>query len=159
MTIDLSFVLVILNFILLLIILNNVLYKPLKAYFSDRQNKIKADIDEANQSIEKANQLVIEKDTELKNAFLEARNIKDKITKDAEIHAEKIIQSAKQTELDVIQDTEIRLKELNKKAKEELEFDLADIVIDLTKKVLFENMDAEKDRALINKLLAERGKK
>jgi len=54
MAIDFSIIAVILNFVLLLIILNSLLYKPLSKFLADRQNKIQSDVNEANLSLEKA---------------------------------------------------------------------------------------------------------
>jgi len=159
MTIDFSFILVIINFVFLLLVLNKILYKPLKAFLSERQTQIKNEVEETTRSVEKANQLVLEKEEELRRAFIEARDIKDTIVKEAEVHAEGIIQNAKQKELDIIQNTDVQLSELNKRRMEEMEHQLADIIVDLTSKVLAERVDGEKDKELINKLLAERGAK
>lgn len=157
MAIDFSLIVVILNFILLLIVLNNVLYKPLKKYLADRQEKIKNDVDEASQSIEKANQLVIQKEEELKNSMEEARKIKDSIRREAENQADKILHDAKLQERETIQQTQNQLNELNKKAMADIETQLSGMIADLTSKVLAEKIDVEKDRELINKLLAKRG--
>jgi len=157
MTIDMSFVLVILNFVFLLIVLNSLLYKPLKGYFTDRQTQIKNDLEEASKSVEQAKLLVIEKEDELKKAFVEARNIKDNIVKEAEQHAEKIILTARKTEADILADREYKLKELEKKTKEELENELSDIIVDLASKILAERIDGAKDKEMINSLLAKRG--
>ena len=157
MTIDISFVLVILNFVFLLIVLNKILYKPLKGYFTDRQTQIKNDVEEASRSVEQAKQLVIEKEDELKKAFVEARNIKDNIVKEAEIHAETIVLTARKTEADILADREYKLKELEKKAKEELENELSDIIVALTSQILAEKIDGPKDKEMINRLLSNRG--
>lgn len=157
MTIDISFLLVILNFVFLLIVLNNLLYKPLKAFFADRQNQIKSDVEEASKSVEQAQLLVIEKEDELKKAFVEARNIKDTIVKEAEHHAETIILTARKNEADILADREYKIKELEKKAKEELENDISDLIVDLASKILAEKIDCDKDKELINSLLTKRG--
>ncbi|MCK9328689.1 MAG: hypothetical protein PHY08_01000 [Candidatus Cloacimonetes bacterium] len=157
MTIDFSMIIVILNFVLLMIVLNNLLYKPLKQYFVDRQNKIQQDVNEASESIEKANQLVVKREDELKNSMEDARKMKDSIRYEAEKQAEQILHNAKLQERDTIQQTQNQLKELNKKAFRDIESKLSVIVANLTEKVLEEKIDSEKDKELINKLLAKRG--
>lgn len=157
MTIDFSMIIVILNFVLLMIVLNNLLYKPLKQYFVDRQNKIQQDVNEANDSIEKANQLVVQREEELKNSMEDARKMKDSIRYEAEKQAEQILHNAKLQERDTIQQTQNQLRELNKKAFRDIESKLSVIVANLTEKVLEEKIDSEKDKELINKLLAKRG--
>ena len=158
MTIDISLIAIILNFILLMIVLNTILYKPLKKYFEERQNKIQNDIDEASKSLEKANKLVAENESKLKNAIEEARCIKEAIHQEAIEQAENIIKIAKKQEHDIILQTENKLVSMNKQAMKDLESQLTDIVIDLAGKVLTEKMDDKKDKELINRLLVERGK-
>ena len=157
MTIDVSIIFVILNFVLLLIILNRLLYQPLKKYFTDRQTQIKNDVETASKSIEEANKLVTEKEEELKKAFIEARNIKESIRREAEVTAENTKQQAIKDGLEKIKQAEIHCEEFRRQTMENLESDLADIVVDLAGKVLEVKLDSAKDKELILKLLANRG--
>jgi len=140
-----------------MIVLNGLLYKPLKSYLMARQKKIADDITEASNSIKRAEQLVVEKEDELKKTMEEARHIKDTIKTEAETHADKIIQAARQTERDIINETEYKLQEMGKHARNIIESDLADIIVDLTSKVLAQKIDSETDRQLIARVLANRG--
>ena len=88
MTLDLTFILVILNFILLMIILKKLLYKPLKSFLTDRQNKIQADVDEAKESLDTAKQLVLSREEELNKAIKESNKLKDDIRHEAERKAD-----------------------------------------------------------------------
>jgi len=157
MTIDISLILVILNFLLLMIVLNGLLYKPLKSYLIARQKKIVDDIAEASESITKAEQLVAQREDELKKSMDEARHLKDTIKSEAETHADKIVQNARQTERDIINETEYKLQEMEKNARVIIESDLADIIVDLTSKVLAQRIDSQTDKELIARVLANRG--
>ena len=157
MTIDVSLLIVILNFVLLLIILNRLLYQPLKKYFTDRQAQIKNDVETAAKSIEEANKLVAEKDEELKKAYVEARNIKENIRREAETTAENTKQQAIKDGLEKIKQAELHCEEFRRQTMENLESDLADIIMELSGKVLAEKLDPAKDKELILKLLANRG--
>ena len=157
MTVDLSFLIVILNFVLLLYILDKILYKPLKAYFTDRQKQIQNDVEEANKSIEKANLLIVEKENELKLAHTEARTIRDDVRKEAETQAANLIDTAKQQERDIVKQAQIQIQEMNFKAIAELENDLSEIVANFTSKVLYEKIDSQKDKELIKRILEKRG--
>ncbi|MCL2063085.1 MAG: F0F1 ATP synthase subunit B [Candidatus Cloacimonetes bacterium] len=159
MTIDISLIAVILNFVLLLICLNAILYKPLKGFLSDRQKKIQDDIEEANQASIKANKLAEEREGELKNAIEEARKIKDTIRHEAENQAENILKAAKEQERDIVSQTENKLKTMGKNAMKDLEIQLTEIVADLTGKILSEKIDDTKDKELINKLITKRGQR
>jgi F-type H+-transporting ATPase subunit b len=157
MTVDFSLIGVILNFVLLLFILNRLLYKPLKGFFDDRQKKIKEDLEEAERLSKIANERVTEKNEELNNFRAECRGIKEKIVKDAEAEREAILHAAKVKENELIKHTEGKIIELNKRAVEEIESKLSEIVADLASKVLAEKIDDVRDKELINKLLAKRG--
>ena len=156
MTIDISLIVVILNFFLLLIILNRLLYKPLRGFLSDRQKQIQKDLDEASASIEAAKQLEQQKEAELKQAMLDAQNLQNRIRSDAEFKAEEIVNAAKKTEIDIIKHTENKIQSLTEEAKIKLETHLSEIITHLTSKVLHEKIDSEKDKELIARLIAER---
>ena len=157
MTIDISLVVVILNFILLMIVLNSLLYKPLKGYFTARQKKVEDDIMQAEQSIEKANQLVTQKENEMRLALDDARKMKENIRRDAETQAEDIIKVAKQKEHEIIAQEENKIRELHHQATIQIEAELSALIADLTARVLAEKIDSEKDKQLILKLLENRG--
>ena len=156
MTIDISLIVVILNFVLLLIILNRVLYKPLRGFLTDRQTQIQKDLDEAKASIDKAQALEQQKEDELKASMLEAQNMQTRIRRDAETKAEEIIFAARKTEQEIIVQTENKIQAITDEAKIKLEQQLSEIIVHMTAKVLHEKVDAVKDAELINRLLADR---
>ena len=157
MTIDMSMIGVILNFILLLVILNALLYRPLRGFFESRQKKIKDDLDEAAKLTEIANQRVTEKNNELNNFRLECRSIKDRIVKDAENERDTILYNAKIKAHDLIQHAEYQIVEKNKRAEINLEKHLSEIIAELSGKLLAEKIDSQKDKELITRLLVKRG--
>ena len=157
MYIDFLVIAVVLNFILLMIILNRLLYKPLKKFFTDRQTKIQQEIHEAERLTKLANDRVTEKNEELNNFRAECKAIKDKILRDASAERESILYSAKVKEQEIIKHAENKVETINKRAIDELEEKISWIIADLAGKVLEEKIDSEKDRELILRLLAKRG--
>ncbi len=157
-SIDVSLIVVIINFLLLLFILSKVLYKPLKDMLTQRREKVIADIDEANKSKEEANLLAQKKDEEYKKSVVDARELRDKIKKEAEFEAEKIIQDAYDNRKSIISETEQQLVNERIKVKKELESELANLVSNLSGKVLAEKLDSSKDEELINGILDSRSK-
>ena len=157
MYIDFLVIATVLNFLLLLIILNRLLYKPLKKFFTDRQNKIREDLAEAERLTQMANDRVTEKNEELNNFRAECKQIKDNILKDATAERESILYAAKLKEVELIKHAENKIQTMNKKAIDELEERISRIIADLAGKILEEKLDSEKDKELILRLLAERG--
>ncbi|HOE91642.1 MAG TPA: F0F1 ATP synthase subunit B [Candidatus Cloacimonadota bacterium] len=156
MTVDFTLVLVILNFILLMIVLNNLLYKPLKKFLVDRQSQIKTDMEEAQKSIEVAQELAKQRETELKSAMDEARKLKDSIRLEAEKQAVNLIETAKIQEKEILKQAETRLKQEVKLAVKTLETEVSQMVIDLSEQFVKGKMDKETDKIIIDKMISER---
>ena len=157
--IDYTLIIVILNFVLLLLILNKILYKPIKKFLMERQKKIADDLDQAKDSREKAGKLVEEKEQELKISAEEIRKMKHASKRDAEDQATTIIKSANDQEKKILKDTEEQLKHEKEKVMEEIEDELTAMVSDLSSKFLSEKLDEKKDVNLIKKVISEREKK
>ncbi|MCK4654112.1 MAG: F0F1 ATP synthase subunit B [Candidatus Cloacimonetes bacterium] len=157
--IDYTLIIVILNFVLLLLILNKILYKPIKRFLMERQKKISDDLDQAKDSREKAEQLVEEKGQELKTSAEEIRKMKYASKRDAESQATIIIKSANDQEKKILKDTEEQLKHEKEKVMEEIEDELTSMVSNLSAKFLSEKLDEKKDVNLIKKVISEREKK
>ena len=157
--IDYTLIIVILNFVLLLLILNKILYKPIKKFLTERQNKIADDLDQAKDSREKAEQLVEEKGQELKTSAEEIRKMKYASKRDAESQVTAILKSANDQEKKILKDTEEQLKHEKEKVMEEIESELTAMVSNLSAKFLSEKLDDKKDVNLIKKVISEREKK
>jgi len=154
-TINYAAVIVILNFILLLIILNKLLYKPIKKFLKERQAKIAGDLDSAELSRKEAEEKVLEKEADLKGSAEEIRKMKQAARKDADKQASEIIKEAKDKERKIIDETEDRLQQAKDKVLMEIEGDLTAMVAGLSEKFLSQKVDKEEDIKLLNKLIKE----
>jgi len=156
-SIDYTLILVILNFVLLIVVLNKLMYKPIKRFLSERQGQISRDIESAKESRDKAAELVAAKDAELKNSAEEIREMKQGAKKDAENQATEIVKSAKDHEKKILKDTEEQLEHEKHKALLEIESELTDMIADFTEKILDGKLDDKADNAMIRKMISERG--
>ena len=158
-SIDYSLIIVILNFVLLLIVLNKILYKPIKKFLEERQQTIASDLDDAKASRTEAEKLVEKKGNELKQSAEEIRKMKGAATSDAEGKARDIVKNAKEQEKRILQDTEHQLKTEKVKVMGDIEDELAEMVAELSSKFLSEKLDESKDKELIKRIISERGNK
>ena len=158
-SIDYSLIIVILNFVLLLIVLNKILYKPIKKFLEERQQTIASDLDDAKASRTEAEKLVEKKGNELKQSAEEIRKMKGAATSDAEVKARDIVKNAKEQEKRILQDTEHQLKTEKVKVMGDIEDELAEMVAELSSKFLSEKLDEDKDKELIKKIISEKGNK
>lgn len=155
--IDYSLVLVVLNFVLLLIILNKLLYKPITKFLNERQAKISADMDQASQSRDEAGQLVEQRKQELKDASDEMRQLMKKTKREAEDQAGDIIRNAQNQQKKILAETDAQLATEKRKAMHELEDQVSGLIAEVAGKVIADKMDPATDAKLISQLLKERG--
>ncbi len=155
-SINYTLIVVFLNFVLLLIVLNKILYKPIKKFLLERQKNISEDIDKAKESRENAENLVQKKEKELKISAEEIRKMKKIAKKDAEIQASGIIKQAKEQEKKIVKETEDQLIYEHEKAVSKVREELADMIASLSEKFLSTKIDEKKDDELLKKILSER---
>jgi len=158
-SIDYSLLLVILNFIVLILVLDKLLYKPIKKFLADRQNEIAKDIEDAKQSKEEALKLAKQKEEELKKSSEEVREMKHRIQRDAEKTAESIIEDAKEGKKKILIETEGQLKHEKEKAVKALKSELAGLIEKISEKVIHEKLDSDKDAKLIEEILSQEVKR
>ena len=157
--IDYSLIIVILNFVLLLIILNKILYKPINKFLSERREKIVSDMENAKNSKQKALELVKRKEEELKKTAEEIRRLKKKAKQDAEKQSTEILKSAVEHEKRLMKELDNQLILEKEKVLTQIKSELAEMISQLSEKFLSGKIDEEQDLSLINKMLTDKGDK
>jgi len=157
-SIDYTLIIVILNFVVLLIVLNKLLYKPINKFLAERKQQISDDMDAAKQSREDAKQYVVQKEDDLKKSSEEIRSLKKKATKVAENQATDIIKGAMDREKKMLSDTEELLQHEKGKVVGEISGEIAEMVSQLSAKFISESLKDGNDQELIKKLLADGAK-
>ena len=152
-SIDYTLILVVLNFIVLLIILNKLLYKPINEFLNARKKNIEADLDDAQKMKTDAENLLKKQEEELKNTTLEIRNMKNTAKKEASFQADDILKKAKDHEKRILLDTEQQLAHEKDKTINEIKEQMSDLVANLSGKFLKEKIDSGKDKKIISELL------
>lgn len=141
------------NFGLLLLVLWKFAYKPLLKMMEERTEKIESGLKNAEKMELAAKNAEVEFEKRVTEAKREAQNIikeaedfgkklKQEITESAEQEKEKIIVSGKKA---VEQEKEKSLAEIKKKT--------AELVITATEKILEENIDKEKNKKIVEKII------
>ena len=155
-SIDYTLIIVILNFIVLLIILNKLLYKPINKFLKERQKKIENSLDETEKMRQKANNLVKKQEEGLKKSTEDIRNLKNLAKKDAESQAEIIVNQAKDQEKKILQETGQQLFHEKEKVVEKIKKELSTMVVSLSRKFVSDKLDVSKDKEIIEKLLKDK---
>lgn len=144
-----------LTFILLLILLTKFAWKPILSALKQREDAIKDSLEQAEKAKDEAKQILAQNQNSLSKAEDEskkiieqsrifAQNLKDQKIKDSKEEAKKLIEEAA-AEID-------RKKNA---AFDELKNQIAEISVQAAEKILRENLDAEKNKKIVDKYINE----
>ena len=154
-SVDYSLIITIINFLVLLYLLNKYVVKSLRKFLVARKEKIENDISEAEKLKLEAQNLIEENKTEVKKNRSEMKKEKELFIDKANEEAKDIIEDAKKKEQDIIDKVAQELQLERKKVMALLETDLSKIVIGVSEKVLKEKLDSSADEILVKKILAD----
>lgn len=143
----------ILNFTILMSVLNFFLYKPILNILRKREEKIKKSIADSHKieeellHTEKQNQQIISK------ANKDAADIIKKAQEAAELKKQNILESAKKESENILIKAEQKTARLAAKAQAEIKEQMSDIVLAATEKVLAKKVNSKNDQELINEAI------
>ncbi|HHI87681.1 MAG TPA: ATP synthase F0 subunit B [Candidatus Cloacimonetes bacterium] len=152
-SIDYTLILVIINFIILMIVLKKLLYKPLMDFLNKRENQIKDDLDAARKNKTAAEKILEEQKELLREAKEQAREIRDEAQKSARIHSEQILKDATEQRDIIIREAQEMINVEVIKAKESIQKEIGNFVVELTDKVIGKKLSKDEDIKLINELI------
>nr|WP_031514172.1 F0F1 ATP synthase subunit B [Desulfofalx alkaliphila] len=146
------------NFIVLLIFLRLVVWKPLIRLIDNRREKIGEDVAAAENSRQEAEKIRMQLNADLAKAREEAQAIIQRATKTAEDEAAQIIENAK-TEANRVKDNALQdIEREREKAVVELRKEVAGLSILVASKVVSDKITDELHEDLVEKYVDEAGK-
>ncbi|MDI3472761.1 MAG: F-type H+-transporting ATPase subunit b [Thermotogaceae bacterium] len=154
---NLTSVIQLLNFVILLFFLNKFLFKPFLSTLDQRKKKIEEDIRKAEKIREEAEEYKQEMEAELKNA----RKRAEEIIQNAERRAEEFLNSekekAKQEAQKIIENAKIEVENFKKTAIDELKNSAVRLAFLMATKILEKEIDEKKHREYLVKMLNKFG--
>ena len=154
---NLTSVIQLLNFIILLFFLNKFLFKPFLNTLDQRKAKIEGDIERAEKIRKEAEEYKQEVEAELKKA----RKRAEEIVQSAEKRAEEIVSSerekAKQEAQRIIENAKIEVENIKKAAVDELKNSVVRLAFLMASKILEKEIDEKKHREYLTKMLSRFG--
>lgn len=145
----------IINFLILLAILAKFAYKPIVKALEDRQAKIKADIDAAEQGKTAAEQLQKEYQAQLAQARTEAQKIVDKAMKIAQQNKDEILAEAKDEHARLLKNAREEIEREREYALAQLRNEVVVLSVAAASKIVRKNLDAETNKQLVDDFIAE----
>lgn len=143
------------TFLLLVFILSKVAWKPIVAALNEREKSIQSAIDRAEQAKAEAEKTLAELKAERAKAQAEA----EKIVGDAKAYAEKIraeiLDKANAEARKTLDDAKAEIELAKRRAMTELKDVVADLAIEAATKIIQHNLDAERHKNLIARVINE----
>lgn len=147
----------IVNFLILVAILNKFLYKPLLGMLDARKQEIKNQLDEAANARNEAMKIKEDYTKEMQNARQEAQEIISKATKLAEDSKSGIIQEARAESEKVLKKAQEEIFLEKEKAKADLRNEVATLAVLAAGRVLDRTIQAEDHEKMIREFVQEVG--
>lgn len=143
------------NFLIVLVILQKTLFGRVGKSLSERKEKIRKSLEDAERVEAKMNAIEEERATIIKNANREASDIVQSHTEQAEAQAKTIKEEAQVAADKITEEGKMKVEKERSDMVDRLKKETADLAILATEKIIEEKLDAKKDKAVIEKYLKD----
>lgn len=145
----------IVTFIILLLILKKVAWKPILTALDKRESDIKQALEQAEKAKDEAKKILEENQANLAKAEEESKKIIEQSRSYAESLKEQMIKESKEQAKKIIEDASSEIQRKKDAAFEELKNQVAEIAVNAAEKIIKESLDAQKSKQVIDKYLNE----
>ncbi len=143
------------TFIILLLLLSKVAWKPILAALKQREENIEDSLNKAEQAKLDSQKILEENQASLSKAEEESKKIIDQSRVFAENLKEQMLKDSKEQAQKIIEDASAEIERKKNAAFEELKNQIAEISVSAAEKIMKENIDANKNKQIVNKYLSE----
>lgn len=143
------------TFIVLLLILKKVAWKPILSALDKRENDIKEALEQAEKAKDEAKKILDENQANLAKAEEESKKIIEQSLNYAESLKEQMIKDSKEQAKRIVDDASSEIQRKQDAAFTELKGQIAEIAINAAEKIIRESLDAQKSKQVIDKYLKE----
>ena len=143
------------TFIILVLVLKRVAWKPILTALDNRAKGIEDSLNRAEQAKEEAQRILEENQATLSKAEEESKKIIDQSRIYADNLKEQMLKESKDQQQKIIEDASAEIERKKNAAFEELKNQIADISIIAAEKIMKENIDAGKNKKIVEKYLTE----
>lgn len=145
----------ILVFVVLLLILRKMAWKPILSSIEERDKTIKASLDQAARIQEETKRLTEEQNRILAAARSEANTLLQSSRQAADDLRRKLEQSAQEEKARIVASAQTEIEASKRAAMSELRQTTAELSIQIAEKLIQSNLDETKSRTLVDKLINE----
>jgi F-type H+-transporting ATPase subunit b len=155
--INATIILTMLNFILLVVLMRAILFKPLLRYLDERSKRIAESIRQAEENKKQAEEMVLDRDSLIQDARLKASEIVEKSKALASDESREIIRDARVQAQAIVDSTRDALLSESEKIKYDLRRDIATMVVRLSEQVLAREIQENDQKDIIERGLKTLG--
>ncbi len=156
-SLDKSLIVQAINFIILLVILTKLLYKPFLAKMEERTQAIKKSLDEAQAARAEAARQREENEARLRSAHAEAAAIRGQALKGAAEEQRKLVDAARAESQRLIDTAKAQLDADVRRAREELRRDVGDLATAVAEKLIRRSLRDEDHRRIVAEAISRVG--
>lgn len=138
------------TFIILLLVLKKMAWKPILTSLDERENFIKESVERAETAKKEAEEILEENKKKLAQAEEEAQKVISQGREYAENLKAQIIEESKTEAKKMIEDASVEIERKNIEAFNNLKSDIASIAVDAAEKIIRENLDKPKQEKIVN---------
>ena len=142
-----------LNFLILVVVLRAVAYKPIVKMLKDREDTIAASLKKADDDAAKAEAALKEYQDQLANARTKAQDIVDKAEKRAQEDHEAFVQATQKEIAQMKEAAEQQNQRERQQAVEQLKGEMITLSLAAASKIVSKNMDADENEKLIGEFI------
>ena len=153
-SIDKSLIVQFVNFFVLLIILQRLLYKPFLAKMQERTNAIKQSLDQAEEARTAAARQQEENEARLRAVYAEAAAIRAQALKEAGDESRKHIEAAQAQSRKLVEDTKSQLDAEVRRARDELRREVSDLAVAVAEKLVRRTLREDDHRRIVADAIA-----
>ena len=153
-SVDKSLIVQFVNFFILLVILQRLLYKPFLAKMQERTNAIKQSLDQAEAARAAAARQQEENEARLRAAYAEAAAIREQALTDAANESRTHIEAAQTQARKLVDDTKAQLDAEIRRAREELRREVSDLAVAVAEKLVRRSLREDDHRRIVADAIA-----
>ena len=152
-SIDKSLIIQVINFLILLFLLQRLLYRPLVQKMNERTEAIKKSLDEAQQARADAARAQEQNAEQLRAAHAEAAAIRAAALKEAAEEQRKLVEGARAEAQRMIDGARAQLEADTRRAREELRREVADLAVSAAEKLVRKSLHDEDHRRIVTEAI------
>lgn len=154
---DINLVFTIINLLVLYFLMKKFLFKPVNNIIAQREEAIKKQFDEAQETKKQADELKMEYEASLKNAKADSEKIIHEAKEKARAEYDRIVKSADEDVARRLQKAEEVIAEEKAKSLRSMENEIENLVMAAATKVVGEKVTIENSQKLYDDFIAEMG--